>query len=83
MKSEYSAAAARKAAQAISKRGGAHQPAVAIILGSGLGGLASAIDDAVRADVAAAEADARAAPEPSVDELETQVWADGGSAWRN
>jgi len=42
-----------------------------------------AIDDAVRADVAAAEADARAAPEPSVDELETQVWADGGSAWRN
>ena len=48
MKSEYSAAAARKAAQAISKRGGAHQPAVAIILGSGLGGLASSIDDAVR-----------------------------------
>ena len=48
MKTEYSAAAARKAAQAISKRAGARQPAVAIILGSGLGGLASAIDDAVR-----------------------------------
>ena len=48
MKSEYSAAAAGKAAQSISKRAGARQPAVAIILGSGLGGLASAIDDAVR-----------------------------------
>ena len=48
MKSEYSAAAAGKAAQAISKRAGARQPAVAIILGSGLGGLASSIDDAVR-----------------------------------
>jgi TPP-dependent pyruvate/acetoin dehydrogenase alpha subunit len=42
-----------------------------------------AIDDAVRADVAAAEAEARAAPEPSPDVLETQVWADGGAAWRN
>jgi pyruvate dehydrogenase E1 component alpha subunit len=42
-----------------------------------------AIDDAVRAEVAAAEAEARAAPEPSPDVLETEVWADGGSAWRN
>jgi pyruvate dehydrogenase E1 component alpha subunit len=42
-----------------------------------------AIDDAVRAAVAAAEAEARAAPEPSPDVLETQLWADGGSAWRN
>jgi pyruvate dehydrogenase E1 component alpha subunit len=42
-----------------------------------------AIDDGVRAEVAAAEAEARAAPEPSPDVLETQVWADGGSAWRN
>jgi TPP-dependent pyruvate/acetoin dehydrogenase alpha subunit len=42
-----------------------------------------AIDDEVRAEVAAAEAEARAAPEPSLDVLETQVWADGGSAWRN
>jgi TPP-dependent pyruvate/acetoin dehydrogenase alpha subunit len=42
-----------------------------------------AIDVDVRADVAAAEAEARAAPEPAIDSLETQVWADGGSAWRN
>jgi pyruvate dehydrogenase E1 component alpha subunit len=42
-----------------------------------------AIDDEVRAQVAAAEAEARSAPEPSPDALETQVWADGGSAWRN
>jgi Purine nucleoside phosphorylase len=48
MKSECSAEAARKAAQAISKRAGARQPTVAIILGSGLGGLANAIDNAVR-----------------------------------
>jgi TPP-dependent pyruvate/acetoin dehydrogenase alpha subunit len=41
------------------------------------------IDDETRATVAAAEAEARAAPEPSADVLETQVWADGGSAWRN
>ena len=36
-----------------------------------------------REAVAAAEAIARAAPEPAADVLETQVWADGGSAWRN
>jgi pyruvate dehydrogenase E1 component alpha subunit len=42
-----------------------------------------AIDADVRAEVAAAEAEARAAPEPAIDSLETQVWADGGSAWRN
>jgi pyruvate dehydrogenase E1 component alpha subunit len=42
-----------------------------------------AIDESVRADVAAAEAEARAAPEPTAEVLETQVWADGGSAWRN
>jgi TPP-dependent pyruvate/acetoin dehydrogenase alpha subunit len=42
-----------------------------------------AIDEAIRADVAAAEAEARAAPEPSPDVLETQLWADGGAAWRN
>ncbi len=48
MKNEYSAEAARKAAQAIRKRAGARQPAVAIILGSGLGGLAGAIENAVR-----------------------------------
>jgi purine-nucleoside phosphorylase len=48
MKSEHSAEAARKAAQAIRKRAGAREPTVAIILGSGLGGLAKAIDNAVR-----------------------------------
>ncbi|HEY8831008.1 MAG TPA: purine-nucleoside phosphorylase [Gemmatimonadaceae bacterium] len=48
MKNEYSGEAARKAAQAISKRTGARQPAVAVILGSGLGGLANAIENAVR-----------------------------------
>ena len=48
MKSEYSADAARKAAQAIGKRAGSRQPAVAVILGSGLGGLANAIENAVR-----------------------------------
>ena len=42
-----------------------------------------AIDEAARDAVAAAEAIAREAPEPSPDVLETQVWADGGSAWRN
>jgi pyruvate dehydrogenase E1 component alpha subunit len=42
-----------------------------------------AIDQETRDDVAEAEAVARAAPEPSPDVLETQVWADGGSAWRN
>ena len=42
-----------------------------------------AIDAGVRDAVAAAEAEARAAPEPSPAELETQVWADGGSSWRN
>jgi pyruvate dehydrogenase E1 component alpha subunit len=47
------------------------------------GAALDAIDDEVRAQVAAAEAEARSAPEPSPDALETQVWADGGSAWRN
>jgi pyruvate dehydrogenase E1 component alpha subunit len=42
-----------------------------------------AIDAEVRVAVAEAEAEARAAPEPSADVLETQVWADGGSRWRN
>ena len=50
-------------------------------------GVDSATLDAIEAKthdaVAAAEAEARAAPEPSPDVLETQVWSDGGSAWRN
>jgi purine-nucleoside phosphorylase len=48
VKNEYSAEAAEKAAQAINKRAGARRPAVAVILGSGLGGLAAAIENAVR-----------------------------------
>jgi pyruvate dehydrogenase E1 component alpha subunit len=42
-----------------------------------------ALDAATRDAVAAAEAEARAAPEPDAAVLETQVWTDGGSAWRN
>ena len=42
-----------------------------------------AIEAETRDAVAAAEAEARAAPEPAADVLETQVWADGGSSWRN
>jgi pyruvate dehydrogenase E1 component alpha subunit len=42
-----------------------------------------ALDAAARDAVAAAEAEARAAPEPDAAVLETQVWTDGGSAWRN
>jgi purine-nucleoside phosphorylase len=48
VKSDYSPEAALKAARAIGKRAGARRPAVAVILGSGLGGLASAIENAVR-----------------------------------
>jgi len=42
-----------------------------------------AIETETAESVAAAEAIARAAPEPSPDVLESQVWSDGGSAWRN
>ena len=42
-----------------------------------------AVDERARAKVAAAEEEARSAPEPTVDVLETQVWADGSSRWRN
>jgi hypothetical protein len=42
-----------------------------------------AIETSTREAVAAAEVEARAAPEPGADVLETQLWADGGSAWRN
>jgi pyruvate dehydrogenase E1 component alpha subunit len=41
------------------------------------------IDSEAREAVAAAEAEARAAPEPDAAVLETQVWTDGGSKWRN
>ena len=42
-----------------------------------------AIEAEARAKVAAAEAEAKAAPEPGADAMETQLWSDGGSAWRN
>jgi pyruvate dehydrogenase E1 component alpha subunit len=42
-----------------------------------------AIDAAVAATVASAETEARAGLEPSIDVIETQLWSDGGSAWRN
>lgn len=44
----YTADAAQKAANAIRSRADARQPAIGIILGSGLGGLATKITDAVR-----------------------------------
>ena len=42
----------------------------------------AAIEAASRDKVAAAEQEAREAPEPDPAVLETQVWADGGSSWR-
>jgi TPP-dependent pyruvate/acetoin dehydrogenase alpha subunit len=42
-----------------------------------------AVDEEARRRVAEAEGIARAAPEPSPDVLETQVWTDGSSTWRN
>jgi acetoin:2,6-dichlorophenolindophenol oxidoreductase subunit alpha len=42
-----------------------------------------AIDADAAAKVAAAEGEARSAPEPSVDVIGTNLWADGSSAWRN
>jgi len=44
----YNADAAQKAANAIRSRADARQPAIGVILGSGLGGLAAKIGDAVR-----------------------------------
>jgi purine-nucleoside phosphorylase len=48
MKTEYSTAAAIKAAAAIRKRAASQQPKIGIILGSGLGGLSKSIGNAVR-----------------------------------
>jgi acetoin:2,6-dichlorophenolindophenol oxidoreductase subunit alpha len=42
-----------------------------------------AVDDEAAAKVAAGEEEARNGPEPGPEVLETQVWADGGSAWRS
>lgn len=48
MKPEHSSEAAARAATAIRKRGGPHEPTVGIVLGSGLGGLSRAIENARR-----------------------------------
>ena len=40
------------------------------------------IEADAKAKVKAAEDEAKAAPEPAPETLETQVWTDGGSAWR-
>jgi acetoin:2,6-dichlorophenolindophenol oxidoreductase subunit alpha len=42
-----------------------------------------AIDLAAGEAVAVAEAEARSSPEPAAAVIETQVWTDGGSSWRN
>jgi pyruvate dehydrogenase E1 component alpha subunit len=42
-----------------------------------------AIEGEADAKVAAAEQEAREGPEPTPEVIETQVWAGGGSAWRN
>ena len=42
-----------------------------------------AIDEAARAKVDGAEQEARDGPEPDPVVIETQLWADGGSSWRN
>ena len=50
-------------------------------------GFAESLVDGVDADVMArvdeATEAAKASPEPAISELETEMWADGGSAWRN
>lgn len=54
------------------------------LLGAGVDeSVLEGIETETRARVAAAEQDARSAPEPGIEVLETQVWSDGGSAWRN
>ena len=50
-------------------------------------GFAESVVDGVDADIMAqvdeATEAAKASPEPAISELETEMWADGGSAWRN
>ena len=41
------------------------------------------IDDEARRKVDVATEEARSAPPARVEDIETQVWSDGGSAWRN
>lgn len=43
----------------------------------------AAIESEVRAEIDAATDIARASPEPGRDTMATDVWADGGAAWRN
>jgi pyruvate dehydrogenase E1 component alpha subunit len=43
----------------------------------------TAIEEAATGAIAEAETFARSQPEPDVADLLTQVWSDGGSAWRN
>jgi pyruvate dehydrogenase E1 component alpha subunit len=45
--------------------------------------LVSGIEDEVKRAVDEATEAAKASPPPSADSLETNVWADGGAAWRN
>jgi TPP-dependent pyruvate/acetoin dehydrogenase alpha subunit len=42
-----------------------------------------AIDREADEEIDAATAEAKAGPVPTAEDLETQVWTDGGSAWRN
>ena len=50
-------------------------------------GFTESVVDGMDADVLAlvdeATEAAKASPEPAISELETEMWADGGSAWRN
>lgn len=62
MSGDYSTAAARRSAEAIRRRIGDAEPEIAIILGSGLGGLVDDIENAVRVPFA----DIPVFPEPTV-----------------
>lgn len=62
MTGDYSVSAAKRSADAVRAKIGAAEPEIAIILGSGLGGLADEIEDAVRVPFA----DIPGFPEPTV-----------------
>ena len=62
MSGDYSTGAARRSAEAIRQRIGDAEPEIAIILGSGLGGLVDDIENAVRIPFA----DIPVFPEPTV-----------------
>jgi TPP-dependent pyruvate/acetoin dehydrogenase alpha subunit len=47
------------------------------------GGLLDAKEAELLAEVEAAIDEARAMPQPSEATMDTNVWADGGAAWRN